>query len=153
MAENQQAPSIQAPAKEESMTERFEKRYAEEKAQEKKIVEEREYQIFLLTKEYNLPAGTVNEWKKQHRLGIHLIRIGGKPYVFRAIGLGEFVAMAEKFGNQEDQLLLKKELVKSALLYPVIENQLMSLAGLPQTLTEAIFQASGFEPQIVVLPL
>lgn len=138
----------------EAMIAEFEKRFAEDKKQEESRDKERQYLLFRICKDYNLPLNTPEEWRRDYKLGVDFTFIREKPYVWRILSLGEYTAMVEavqKIGGDEDDLKVK--VAMAALIVPSIPDFRMAPAGQASTLSAAILRSSGFTDQVVAFPV
>lgn len=132
----------------------FESRYLEDKKQEDTQEKERQYLLFRALKECKLSYDSVEEWKKQHKLGVDFTLLRNKPYIWRVLSLAEYtglVAAVTKLNGDEDDL--KVRIAQAALLVPSIEDFKVAPAGLASTLANAILRSSGFQEQVVAFPV
>ena len=136
MSEEQSAPK---PA---SLEEEFERRYREEKELREAQEEERQYQIFKLQKDFQLDPEQYQVWQGQYPMGISLIWIQEKPFIYRSLLLSEYESIIE----QQDASVTKNQerMAAKAVVWPQLGDFRAMEAGISATLADAIIRKSGF---------
>lgn len=158
MADEQTAEPTQEPkppelTPEQAEAKEFATRLTELEGLESEQKKEIRFQIYRLEKAFGLKADDLAMWKAANKLGVELVWITGKPWVYRNLSLAEYEHAAEGITNASD---LNRKVAAKALLWPMVFKQesdfLRGLAGITATLAEAVLRTSGFE-QVVAISL
>lgn len=154
MADEQ--PATEQPAPEEkpkTEEEEFSLRFDEEKAADAEREKEIRYQLFRVRNEFGLKADDLEMWRRGHPLGIELVWITRKPFIYRNLALGEYTKIAEEC---QDLQVLRRRVTMAAVLWPKMwkteSDLLRGPAGIPQTITESCLRTSGFE-EVLAFPV
>jgi len=147
--DEEQIQNAEEQPKEKTLEQEFEERFQQEEAAEQEAEKDKAYLLFKARRKFGLADGALEGWKRNHPLGVGMTWIGGKPYIYRALSLGEYLGILEKNPEAAD---FQKAVASRALLYPEINDNeyITSLAGLPTSLSNAILQTSGFEQTIAI---
>lgn len=132
----------QAAPKPSSLEEEFERRYREERELRDAAEKERKYQIFKLQRDFGLDPEQYKRWQETFPMGLHLIWILEKPYIYRSLLLSEYEGIIE----QPDANISKNQerFAAKAVIWPSLGDFRAMEAGISATLSDAVIRKSGF---------